>query len=175
VLPAVAPWCALLAFAAMQRPRWMAAGIVAGGAVCLAVTLALAWHSPHTSKFAAAELAAHWKPGDRVVFVGEMFYDVPFYAGLNEPPIIVSTWSDPEIPKRDNWRKELYDAAQFDPARAHQLLWPLARIGELTCHAQAVWFVASPRGLPSLAPLQGLQTLYTDPDVVLLRAAGRPC
>ena len=31
-------------------------------------------------------------------------------------------WLNPEIPIRDNWRKELYDAAKFDPAVGRQVL-----------------------------------------------------
>lgn len=35
---------------------------------------------------------------------------------------VVDDWSNPEIPKRDNWRRELYDAVQFEPALGERLL-----------------------------------------------------
>ncbi len=43
---------------------------------------------------------------------------------------------------RDNWRKELYESARFDPALGKRLLWPIDRLAELTCGAHATWFVA---------------------------------
>jgi hypothetical protein len=76
---------------------------------------------------------------------------------------------------RDNWRKELADAGRFDPARAQQLLWPIARVNELACHSQAVWFVASHAPHPALASVQGLATVYADREVVVLRAPARRC
>ena len=38
------------------------------------------------------------------------------------PSWVVDDWLNPEIPIRDNWRKELYDAAKFDPAVGRQVL-----------------------------------------------------
>ncbi|MEI0746981.1 hypothetical protein VUS79_33730, partial [Pseudomonas aeruginosa] len=31
-------------------------------------------------------------------------------------------WLNPEVPVRDNWRKELYDAARFEPEVGRQVL-----------------------------------------------------
>ena len=39
-----------------------------------------------------------------------------------KPSWVVDDWLNPEIPIRDNWRKELYDAAKFDPAVGRQVL-----------------------------------------------------
>jgi hypothetical protein len=175
VLPALAPWCLLIAVAAQRRPRAALATFVAGALVCVGVVVALAWKAPHSSRPAALALAAQMAADDRVVFVDEMFYDLPFYARLNTPPIVASDWADPAVPTRDNWRKELYDAARFDPARGRTLLHPLDRIGELACHTHAVWFVARPGNEARVTGVPGLAKVYGDRDVVLLRAPPRVC
>ncbi|HEY2928775.1 glycosyltransferase family 39 protein [Piscinibacter sp.] len=175
VLPALAPWCVLIGTAAARHRRGFVATLAVSALVSLAAVAGLAWKAPHSSKPAAAVLAAQIAPGDRVVFVDEMFYDLPFYAGLKQPVIVASDWADPELPLRDNWRKELVDAARFDPARARELLWPLDRLGELGCHSQAVWFVLRPGAAARLATLPGIVTVHADRDVQLVRAPARRC
>ena len=49
-------------------------------------------------------------------------FDLGFYTQAKEPAWIVDDWQNPEIPKRDNWRKELYDAAKFDPVMGKRVL-----------------------------------------------------
>ena len=114
-------------------------------------------------------------PGDRVVFVDHMFYDLPFYAGLTQPPIVASDWADPLLPQHDNWRKELYDAGRFDIERARELLWPIERLAELTCHSHAVWFVLKPSDAARVAALPGATTVHVDADALLVHASGRRC
>ncbi len=175
VLPAVAPWCLLLSFAAarfVHGVRWTAA---LSALLSLALVGALAWVAPHSAKPAATVLAAQMAPGDRVVFVDEMFYDLPFYAGLKQPPIVAADWADPELPKHDNWRKELFDAARFDPPRGQLLLWPINRLSELACNAPAVWFVLRPGDTARLGGVPGVEPVYADREVQLMRAPGRGC
>jgi 4-amino-4-deoxy-L-arabinose transferase-like glycosyltransferase len=175
VLPAVVPWCLLMSFAAARAAhgiRWTAA---LSALLSLVLVGVLAWAAPRSSKPAAKVLAAQMAPGDRVVFVEEMFYDLPFYAGLKQPPIVASDWADPELPKHDNWRKELADAARFDPPRGQQLLWPVGRLDELSCGASAVWYVLKPSDAPRLAGVPGVMPVYADRDVQLMRAPGRRC
>ena len=188
VLPALAPWCLLLSFA-VTRFGVAARGTAAAAAMlCLSVVLLLASPAltaalkiklPASSKAVAAVLAAQFAPGDRVVFVDEMFYDLPFYAGLKQPAIVASDWADPALPKRDNWRKELFDAARFDPARGRELLWPIDRLNELTCHAGATWFVLKPATRPRMAlvptAVEMSYSVYPDRDALLMRALARAC
>ena len=184
VLPALAPWCLLLGFAVARAdkvPRWT---LAMASVVCLSAVLLLAnpgvaalfkLKPPASSKAAAAVLATQFAPGDRVVFVDEMFYDLPFYAGLKQPAIVAGDWADPALPQHDNWRKELFDAARFDPARARELLWPIDRLAELTCHAGATWFVLKPATTPRGVQLPTAVSVYADSDVQLLRTPARPC
>ena len=175
VLPALAPWCMLLGYAASQWPRRFNATAAVGGIACLAIVGTLAWLAPKSSKPAAHVLAQHMIAGDRVVFVDEMFYDLPFYAGLTHPVIVASDWKDPELPLRDNWRKELFDAARFDPARAAELLWPIDRLDELRCHSQAVWFVVPTHRVSRLSAWTDVEKMHADREVVLLRSPARRC
>lgn len=175
VLPLLAPWCLLLAAGAQRFPRAMAATVVLGTALCLGAVVALTWKAPHSSKPAAQAMAQQLAPGDRLVFVDEVFFDLPFYLDWHGDIIVASDWSRPDIALRDNWRKELADAARFDPVRARQVLWPLSRLGELGCHSQAVWFVARPNGVARLAALPGVAGVHADRDVVVMRAPARAC
>ena len=175
LLPVVAPWCLLLSFAAARFThgvRWTAA---VSALLSVGLVGALAWLAPHSSQPAAKVLAAQMGAGDRVVFVDEMFYDLPFYAGLTQPPVVAAHWADPALPTMDNWRKELADAARFDPARGRQLLWPLDRLAELTCAVPAVWFVLRPGGMARLSGVPGAVSVYADRDVQLVRAPGQRC
>ena len=183
-LPALAPWCAVLGLAVSTlklASKWTAAFAISA---CLALVFLLASSTamtalklkpPTSSKAAAAVLAAQIGPRDRVVFVDEMFYDLPFYAGLKQPPIVASDWADPNVPLRDNWRKELFDAARFDPTRGRELLWPLDRMNELTCGDAAIWFVLKEANLPRMVQVPSAVNVAFKGEVQLMRAPGRAC
>jgi len=49
-------------------------------------------------------------------------YDLSLYAGLREPAWIVYDWDGPDIARRDNWRRELWDAGQFDTDAGEDVL-----------------------------------------------------
>jgi 4-amino-4-deoxy-L-arabinose transferase-like glycosyltransferase len=187
-LPALAPWCAVLGVAvaaslSTSKTAWKWTLALASVACMVLVFLlaspqamtALKLKPPTSSKAVAAVLAAQIGPRDRVVFVDEMFYDLPFYAGLRQPPIVASNWSDPEVPLRDNWRKELFDAARFDPVRGRELLIPIDRLNDLTCGDVAVWFVLKAASLPRMAQVPGAVGVAVKGDVQLMRAPGRAC
>jgi hypothetical protein len=175
VMPALVPMAALLALALADRRRaWRPLVALAAG-LCLAIVAALAWKAPGSHKDLGLALAQGLRPGDRVVFVDQYFYDVPFYARLAQPPVVVSDWNDPEISRHDNWRKELHDAARFDPAQGARVLWPWRRVAELDCGAHATWWLTAHDTLARLQTVPGLQVVLTGRHAVLLRSAGRPC
>lgn len=172
VLPALVPWCALLALAVgVPGGRWRMTLAVAT-ALCIGVVAALAWQAPNSHRLAARALAAQIAAGDHVVMVDVFFYDLPFEAGLRHPVIVASDWADPDVPRRDNWRKELYDAARFAPERGRELLWPLARLEELACGPGAWWLVT---GGSAPAPLAGAQRVFQDPHTQLWRLPAQRC
>ena len=180
VLPALAPWCALLALAvegSRGKPLGRAPSVAFafGVLICLGVVTALVWKTPKSNRGAALALATQMATGDRVVMVNAYFYDLPFYADLKQPVLIASDWDDPDVPKRDNWRKELYDAARFDPSLGKEVLRPLVRLDELSCAVGTTWFVAVPSEASRLAALTGAQRVYSDRSTELWRAPARSC
>lgn len=179
-LPALAPWCALLALAIASpaagdaRRLWpWVMGVAAFG--CVAIVVSVGWKAPQSSRALGLALARQIAPADRVVMVDEYYYDVPFYARLTRPVVIASRWDDPDVPRRDNWRKELFDAARFDPALGSQLLQPLATLDALTCGTGSVWFIVSKGEHARVAALAGAALSVTDQRAELWRVPARPC
>jgi 4-amino-4-deoxy-L-arabinose transferase-like glycosyltransferase len=175
-MPALAPWCALLALAVAQPPgrawRWV---MGAAALVCVAIIAALAWEAPKSSRVLARTLAAKMAPTDTVVMVDEYLFDLAFYARLRQPVIVASRWDDPELPKRDSPRKELFDAARFDPALGARLLQPIERLDTMACGASAVWFIVPTPAVAQVAGLTGAARVFGNARSELWRAPGRSC
>jgi len=179
-LPALAPWCALLALAvAGGRVRVWRAVMGASALACVGIVVFAAWKAPQSNRPLALAMAGAMAPGDKVVMVDEYFYDVPFYARLTHPVVIAADWADPEIPKRDNWRKEVFDAARFDPALARELLRPLTELGTMACgmnhDSGAVWFIVSAGQADRVSGQPGATRTFADKRTALWRVPGRAC
>jgi 4-amino-4-deoxy-L-arabinose transferase-like glycosyltransferase len=175
VMPALAPAAALLSLGLVSRPRrWPRLAAVAG-ALCVVPVLVLAWKAPGTHQDIGLALRAAWQPGDRLVYADNDFYDLRFYARIDAPAIVLSDWADPELPRRDNWRKEMFDAARFDAAAGRATLWPWQRLNEVACGDGRTWIVATADQLPRLAALAGLATVLQGRHALLLRVDRRAC
>jgi hypothetical protein len=173
ILPALAPWCALLAVTVARGRAWRWL-IPTSAALCVAVVLGLAWKAPGSHRDVAQELAHVQQAGDHVVFVNDAFYDVPFYAHLRQPAIVLSTWSDADISQHDNWRKEFADAARFDTAQAAKVLWTPDRLATLRCSPGTTWLVAEKNySLP--AELGTASPVFTGANAQLLRLEKTGC
>ena len=176
VMPALVPLAALLALA-MDRPGRPWRPVAAGAAVCCLLLIGLlAWKAPGSHRDVGLALSQRLQPGERVVFVDQYFYDVPFYARLQRPAVVVSQWGDPDIALNDNWRKELQDAARFDKAAAARTLWPWARIAELACGANATWWLTAAETLPRLQQaVPGATVVQVGRHALLLRSPALGC
>ncbi|HEY9109581.1 MAG TPA: phospholipid carrier-dependent glycosyltransferase [Roseateles sp.] len=172
VLPAVAPFVALLGLVVGAGRAWRRV-MPAAALACIATVLGLAWAAPKSNRDVGQALAQRMKPGDRVVFVDSPYFDAPFYAGMTQPAFVLSDWTDPDIPRHDDWRKELFDAARFAAAAEARRLWPTARAADLLCHAGTVWFVA-PRDWRPPGDLGPLTAVLDGRNAALLSAAGSP-
>lgn len=85
-------------------------------------------------------------------------YDLAFYLRSSKPAAIVADWNAPDIRTVDTWRKEVFDAAQFDPATAAPLLINSGELLARLCaaHDASVWLVGdrgSSEGYPFLVGL----------------------
>jgi hypothetical protein len=112
---------------------------------------------------------------DRVVMVAEYDYDVPFYARLAHPVVIVDDWADPAIPRTDNWRKEIFDAARFEPALGAELLQPLDKLEAQACNVATAWFIVEPSRAPRIAAMTGAMRVFAAKRTELWRVPGHSC
>ena len=71
---------------------------------------------------------------------------------------VVEDWNEPLLLQKDSWRRELHEAANFDPARAQVvLLRPQGLARLLACSRRTVWVFSSKaegERHPELARLQ---------------------
>jgi 4-amino-4-deoxy-L-arabinose transferase-like glycosyltransferase len=152
----VMPPLALLAALWWQRhmaPRaWgeRVFAIVVGLNVALAVggqVAAERYTQKHSSLDVAEVLACQANTSDVVAAVDEYPYDLPFYAQVTKPLEVIQDWDTLRQTAGDNWRRELFEGADFD-AQAARSLVPLSRLDSLkqTPHA---WVVA-PNASPTL-------------------------
>ena len=143
VLPVLPPLAALLATALQPRPllaRWLLGG---AALACLGLVTAIGQMPPTSHRDIGQSLKAQRQPGEQVLFVDGHFFDVPFYARLEVNPHVWSDWDDPALPLRDHWRKELHDAARFDP-QAARVLVRTRELTRLLCSGRPLWIVAAP-------------------------------
>jgi 4-amino-4-deoxy-L-arabinose transferase-like glycosyltransferase len=160
VLPAVPPLAALLAegfvvFAARSAHarRWWALSTGTALAACGVALAALLLHPQHSTREIAATLAQHRAAHEPVLMLGNHYYDVPWYAGLHAPVIVVDDWAARGPGEHDDWHKELADAAAFDPLPASQRLLSAAQASAVLCSVPMAWVVGpdAAAGQPLLA------------------------
>ncbi|CAB3847315.1 Undecaprenyl phosphate-alpha-4-amino-4-deoxy-L-arabinose arabinosyl transferase [Achromobacter anxifer] len=106
--------------AGKRRGAWIAVGVSA--VLCLTAVIVAATNPRGSAGPVAKELRQEMQPQDIHMALHTLPFDLGFYTQAREPAWIVDDWQNPEIPKRDNWRKELYDAAQFDPVVGKRVL-----------------------------------------------------
>ena len=183
VMPALFPLAFLIAepAAAAWRDgarRWrraVAASLVVAVAICVVAVGWMATRYDRDNTALGHALRAARAPGDPVVFVDEYFFDVPLHARLAEPVPVVSNWHDPAIPKRDNWRRELSEAAQFDPPRAATLLVDASHGFALRCGKAPLWVVVKRHDEAQVAALADATRVTTSNAASLWRLAPRAC
>jgi 4-amino-4-deoxy-L-arabinose transferase-like glycosyltransferase len=141
ILPASAPFAFFLAepFAARLRgadaakalntlTRFLLISIV----ICLAAVIALIVAPQPNSRALVNTMRADYRPADKIVMLDRYRYDLNFYLRTSKSVFVVSNWDDPELKSQDNWRKELFDAGQFEPdAGGRLLIKPQDLIGKL--------------------------------------------
>lgn len=176
VMPALAPAAALLALAlAARRTAWRPVVAVTAAALVLLVAV-VGWKSPGSHRELAHELAARLDPADRVAFIDAYYYDLPYYARLARPVPVVSDWSPAEVARRDNWRKELSDAARFSADGGRSVLWDWSRLPDLVCTPGRLWVLANEAQTDRLAAaLPALALVRKVNGVQLLQMPGRRC
>ena len=145
VLPAVPPLAYFIGciFFRWNRPDRMKKMVAAAALVCLASVLL-------TARFATAPASrlplpdgAAIGPQDKVVMLDDYFYELPFYWRFAQRSHIASDWTPSVAQEKDNWRKAMFDAAQFAPLAERRRLIAPADIDALRCTPGVTWLIAS--------------------------------
>ena len=126
VLPVFPPLAFLIAERVAQgwaagKRRGPVIAVAVAAVICLAAIIVAALQPRGSAGPTMADLHDMQRK-DVQVALHTLPFDLGFYTQADAPAWIVDNWRDPEIPTRDNWRKELFDAAQFDPATGQRVL-----------------------------------------------------
>lgn len=178
VLPSLPPLAYLLARLALWRftpqpaqRNWLPVWVGGAALVCavLAVVLGTVAAPPSTLLRPLRQFAV--QPQDKLVMLNGLAYEVPFYLRVRDEPYIYSNWDDPELPKKDNWKKELADAASFATPEQAEHLIGYARLRELVCSKEGVWVVANRKDFVLSVPeLAAVTPTFRTGDIMVWHA-----
>ena len=101
--------------------------VLCGLSLALAVVLNLAaarYSEAHSARDVAAVLACQAGPTDRVYVAGGFPHDLLFYTQSGRAMVVLQDWSGLRQSAGDNWRRELFEGANFDPIAAAVLQSP---------------------------------------------------
>src|SRR5213076_2563509 len=122
IFPVVAPMLYLAADAGQalrtrgtRWPKLWRASVIAAVAICLVAAVAIDVKADRSQADLGRVLRERMRPGDTVIALEDYRFAVPFEARLRSPMLVVTDWSPQAVASRDNWRKELADAAVFEP------------------------------------------------------------
>ena len=168
VMVALAPFAALVAEGLISaagthaRARiWamrVAVVAVAMGAAALIVVNSQQRARDNTQQLAALLSPLFTSPADPLVVLYNYPFSLPFYLKRAPPLLIVEAWQDSRVVEKDTWRRELYEAAAFDPGRGKaMLLQPGALHAFLSCAARPVWLIVASASADRLPQIPGLE------------------
>ena len=176
VLPAVPPLAGLIALAVQDRAHWLGrrkgawkASFGVSLVASVATVVAVALMSEPSTQTLGGVLAAMRGAHEPVYMLSEYRYDLPLAARLESPVVVVDRWSDPALRNRDNWRKEMADAAAFEPARAARLLVEPASLARVLCESRINWIVGSDTDAARYPVLSAATLRVTSGEVTLWR------
>lgn len=182
VLPVVPP-LALLAALGWRRAmagrrhagRWLAALALLPIGVAVALTLAMVFLHQERSRLAgdvARQLACRAGPDDTLYAVGGYPFDLPFIAGTRQPMVVVDDWLSLRAHAGDTWKRELFEAGDFEPALAARLL-RTPDVLPAAARAPNNWLIARRDPEARQFPLTGWQLVFEGAGWNLYRSAGQ--
>lgn len=117
--------------------------ILIAGLLCLLAVVAVVVTPQRSTKSIGKYIQAHSAPGDSLIMLDVYTYDTPLYAGWTGPVVAIADWTNADISMRDDWRRELYDAAKFDPYIGKQRLWDKTQLNNFICNepVQTSWLI----------------------------------
>ena len=173
ILPALPPLAVLSAEAlllalqgrwASHIPRAIATYFVISSVACVAGMFVFRFIQTDTAYVMGTQIVAQKKPTDVFVYVRSYPFDLAFYAAATEPAWVVENWDN--LPKRDNWRNELADAARFNPELGKQTLINFKELVARLCASEPrVFWVRGDRWVIQHLPfLAEIPPFFEQPD-----------
>jgi 4-amino-4-deoxy-L-arabinose transferase-like glycosyltransferase len=155
--------------------RLVVASVACAVAICLVAVAWTATRYDRDNTALALALRGLRAPGEPIVFVDEYFFDIALHARLDEPVPVIADWSAAKIAERDNWRRELAEAAPFAPARAAAVLVDAKRGYALRCGKAPLWAVVKLNDDALVAGQPAATRVLASNGAVLWRLAPLPC
>jgi 4-amino-4-deoxy-L-arabinose transferase-like glycosyltransferase len=174
ILPVSWPLALLVAqrFGEARRPTspqvarlWRASAAIAL-AGCVGLIVASTVLPRKSGRATGVALRAVLADGDRVVLLHEYDFDLPFYARLRHPVVVVEDWTG-ELARLDSWRKELADAGRFDPVRARAVELAPAEWQTVLCDGRTTWVIGTPAAASRYPVMKEAQVVAVAPDRTL--------
>ena len=176
----VLPPLALLAAMGWQRAlggrrhagRAFAALLLMATAGPVAITLAAPrWDRGRLSGDVAQALACRAAPTDAIYVAGGYPMDLPFVAQTQKPLHVVQDWPRVRAMAGDNWRREMYEAGDFEPTLAARILLEPAALAQARAQPHT-WLLAPRQTDPATQALTaGWQAVLEGRAWVLYRSA----
>jgi 4-amino-4-deoxy-L-arabinose transferase-like glycosyltransferase len=141
ILPVVVPmlYIAVEAAIASGRRRLWLASVTAAVLVCLVAAVAIDVKADRSQATIGRILRERMQPNDIVIALDEYRFAIPFEARLAKPMLVSADWTPGEVQKHDNWRKELADAAAFEPKQ--DWLIADAQVPQRVCASSTAWLI----------------------------------
>jgi 4-amino-4-deoxy-L-arabinose transferase-like glycosyltransferase len=118
--------------------------VLVGGNIAIAIVAnheASKYTLLRSSADVARVLACERQANDVVAAVDDYPYDLPFYAQLTQPVEAIQDWQKLRQTAGDNWRRELFEGADFDVQAGDKALLPMSRLTALQ-HLPHAWVLA---------------------------------
>ncbi|MBO0743341.1 MAG: hypothetical protein J2P51_18230, partial [Hyphomicrobiaceae bacterium] len=137
----------LLCTAGARAKAWALRAAVGAVAICATIFMVVVVREEardNTRHLAAQLRPLLTSPADPLVVLYSYPFSLPFYLGHSRPLGIVENWRDSRVTQRDTWRRELYEAAAFDPNRGKALLLAPEDLPRfLACATRPVWLIVA--------------------------------
>jgi hypothetical protein len=172
ILPVVPPLMYLAAETAarlkQQHVRWASAwrigGLVAAIA-CVAGVLLVSKHADRSQAVLGALIRERASADDTIIALDEYRYGLIYEARLQKPLIVSGDWSPRAVASRDNWRRELADAAVFAPKQD----WLIANseVAARVCALGTSWMVGNSNIVSEFLWLNRTEKIATSGELAL--------
>ena len=170
-LPVMPPLAALITEGLVNGTplRWRAkfALVVLAATLCVGSIIAITRADDISSKSMVTAYRKNAAPDESLVFLQSYRFDVPFYAKLAEPIVVIDNWDEPKI--KDSWSKEIADAARFNPPASEKILVNTPDMRKILCAKTATWVIAPASYIANNKELQSLEVVARNSLYVLVK------